>query len=500
MPKVQQKFLLIIGIYFFLHIVLRITISPTLDYDEAEQALLSQWLLAGYTEQPPLYTWVQHLLFSLFGPGVFGISLLKNSLLFCTYLFVLQAGRQLLKTPILPVLASASLLLIPQIGWESQRDMTHTTLATCSAAATLWLLLRLLRKRQISDYVFLGIGLGVGFLSKANYLGYLVLLFPVFLSYPDGRRILFSPRILISCGVALLLASPFFWWLVENRDIALSASHKLHRPGDNPLIQGFHSFFQNGLLFLLPYLVITLLVFKKDFYGNFFGAAKNFPVDFFRRYLLLFFLLMCCGILLLDITYVKDRWLQPILFLFPLFCFAHMEDSPISQTRVKFFAGICCTVAVTIYIVFTLRVAGAPLTDSTCRLNYPIPDFAAEIKKAGFDSGLILSDNRFLAGNLRLHFPASQAIIPGYRFEEQIQPGAQTMLVVWRADHTVVIPEKIVSYLERVWNLSPDPSMVTILSNSQLYLPESPVKLGTMRLSLSTANIPKPHESAADLR
>lgn len=117
------KFLLLLGCYFSLHIVLRVIISDSLDYDEAEQALLGQWLLAGYTEQPPLYTWIQYGLFKLFGKGVFAISLLKNSLLYLTYIFVFFSSREVLRDGRAAILATASLLLIPQIAWESQRDI-----------------------------------------------------------------------------------------------------------------------------------------------------------------------------------------------------------------------------------------------------------------------------------------------------------------------------------------------------------------------------------------
>ncbi len=147
--QLEIKFLILLGCYFSLHILLRVLISDSLDYDEAEQALLGQWLLAGYTEQPPLYTWIQHALFALFGKNVFAVSLLKNSLLFLTYVFVFLTSREILKDTRTAILATCSLLLIPQIGWESQRDMTHTTLVVCAAAASLWQALRLVKKQNL---------------------------------------------------------------------------------------------------------------------------------------------------------------------------------------------------------------------------------------------------------------------------------------------------------------------------------------------------------------
>src|ERR1700749_157064 len=74
-------------IYFTLQIILRVCISSSLDLDESEQLVLTQKLSWGYGSQPPLYTWIQFGFFRMFGISVFGLSFLKNILLFCTYLF-----------------------------------------------------------------------------------------------------------------------------------------------------------------------------------------------------------------------------------------------------------------------------------------------------------------------------------------------------------------------------------------------------------------------------
>ena len=471
------KFLLICATYFGLHILLRTLISPTLDYDEAEQALLSQWLLPGYTEQPPLYSWIQYLLFHLFGEGVLAISLLKNSLLFLTYLFVLLAGRLLFASRFLPILASAALLLIPQIGWESQRDMTHTTLVTCSAAATLWLLLRLLKNNSPLDYLYLGIGIGVGFMSKANYFAFLALLLPVFLSFQKGRKTLGSPRILITLLVAVSMAGPFFLWLLQHQDIALSASHKLHRPTENPLLHGLLSFFKNGLLFLTPFLIISFVSFRKTILAR--KIENNFAISFFSRYLFFFILLMCIAIFFFNITYVKDRWLQPILFVVPLFCFARLDGVVLDNNHLKTFFGFILLAAVTVYTVFTLRVVATDITGSFCRLNYPMQAIAAKIHKSGFKNGVIVSDNRFLAGNLRLQFPGSAALIPGYQFETHVTLHG-TGLAVWKADQSAEMPEELTNYLLDNWAIKPNEFPVQVIEQKLLYSTKTSVKLATM--------------------
>src|SRR5262245_45301744 len=75
-------FLLLLGGYFVLQIVLRLIISNTADLDESEQLLATQQLQWGYGPQPPLYTWLLFPLVKLLGPGILPLALLKNALLF----------------------------------------------------------------------------------------------------------------------------------------------------------------------------------------------------------------------------------------------------------------------------------------------------------------------------------------------------------------------------------------------------------------------------------
>ena len=45
---------LLLAIYFIAHVLVRTFVSGTLDYDESEQAFLSQFFQLGYNSQPPL--------------------------------------------------------------------------------------------------------------------------------------------------------------------------------------------------------------------------------------------------------------------------------------------------------------------------------------------------------------------------------------------------------------------------------------------------------------
>ncbi len=338
--QLTAKFLILVGCYFSLHIILRVLISDSLDYDEAEQALLGQWLLAGYTEQPPLYTWMQYFLFKLFGKNIFAISLLKNSLLFLTYVFVFLSSQKILKDSRAAILATCSLLLIPQIAWESQRDMTHTTLVVFAASATLWQAIRLLKSQTLSNYCLLGLLLGIGILAKANFALFLVILLLSLVTLPEGRKAIISPKTGISILIIAAISGTYFLWMYANQDIVFSVTHKFERAVENYRLKGTISLFTNSFLFLTPLWLICLLCFPT-------GYGRNQPPDtglyhqFIKRYLLLLFLVILTVVLLFKVSYVKDRWLQPLLFVAPIFSFHDWIQTRSPLNALNSFLELC---------------------------------------------------------------------------------------------------------------------------------------------------------------
>jgi 4-amino-4-deoxy-L-arabinose transferase-like glycosyltransferase len=478
------KFLLLLSAYFSLHILLRVLVSDSLDYDEAEQALLSQWLLPGYTEQPPLYTWVQYFLFELFGKNVFAVSLLKNGLLFLTYLFVYLSGERLLKDTRAAILATSSLLLIPQIAWESQRDMTHTTLVVFAAAVVLWLVLRLIEKQTFPGYCLLGIACGIGVLAKANFALFLIILFITLLTFPEGRKILFSRMIFVSLAITSAIGAYYFIWMFNNQDIVFSATHKFKQTVEIYPVKGVWSFFTATFLFLTPLWVFYLLLFPVECWKNTKRMAV-FSSRFMFRYGVIFVLTLLLAVIVFKISYVKDRWLQPLLFAAPLLFFTGFDATEITEKQYKRFLLVAVIAAIGIYIAFTLRVVSAPLTKNYSRLSYPFTTLAGEIRKAGFSGGLIISNNRFLAGNMHFQFPNSQAIIPGYNFDQL--PFPQTFsqaAVVWKTDASPNIPLKLVWFLKDKYNINSRDYPVNYYEQPYKYNTNDTVKLAVLQFPL----------------
>ena len=486
--SLSLTFLFLLLTYFCFHILLRVLVSDSLDYDEAEQALLGQWLLAGYTEQPPLYTWMQYYLFQVFGKNVFAVSLLKNALLFFTYFFVYLSAQKLLKNTRAAILSASSLLLIPQIVWESQRDMTHTTLVVFAAASVLWLALRLVENRTLFNYCLFGLFCGIGILAKVNFVLFFIVLFLTLLTFPEGRKVFFSRMILVSLVILAAMSASYLVWMFNNQDIVFSATHKFKQAVEIYSIKGIKSFFTNTFLFLTPLWLFYLFIFPGGYIRKT-NRPADFSSQFMFRYALIFIFIFIVLVLVFKISYVKDRWLQPLLFAAPLIFFSGLDVTTISKKQFKRFAMLSVIAAISIYIAFTVRVVGVSLTHHYCRLNYPFTALAEEIHKSGFSKGLIISDNRFLAGNMQFQFPDSIALIPNYNFEHLAHSsshssGHSKAIAVWKADASSKMPAQLKIFLKNRYDIDSIDYRVSLYEQPYKYNSSDSVKLAVLMFSL----------------
>ena len=197
------------------------------------------------------------------------------------------------------------------------------------------------------------------------------------------------------------------------------------------------------------------------------------------------FLILLTVILVFKVTYVKDRWLQPLLFAAPIYFFSRLEPSRISPKRFKLFLGVISVAAIGVYLAFTIRVAGAYYTHRFCRMNYPFTAMAQDLRQTGFSDGLIISDHRLLAGNMRFQFPGSTALIPGYKFESQTNTqGFSTAAVLWQADRSPEMPVELASFLTTTYDINPSDYPVSYFQHQYKYGRTETVQLAVMQFSL----------------
>jgi lipopolysaccharide core galacturonosyltransferase RgtB len=447
---------IILAVYGLLHIVIRLVISAGAELDEAEQLLLSQAFAIGYTDQPPLYTWLLIGFEAIFGVDILSLAILKNLLLFITHFCLFLAARIVLKDAYQAFLAALCLWLIPQIAWESHRDLTHSVLATSVASGSFYIMVTLLHTGQTRHYLMLGLLLGLGALSKHSFLLFAAALFVAVLSQREVRHRLLDRRMFLAGALAALIVLPHFLWLLEHFHPETSSTTRklgLHSGLQSVMAigKGLGELIWASVRFLTPLWLICLLAFPQLVTRRFAGAnSRHQDRRTLERFFLTVFIILAASVILLGVTHFKDRWMQPFLFLAPLYVFVRLQQiGGVSPSRLQMFTCVLAFFGL-IFLVAPLGQAWvAPWFGMYSRLHAPFEEVARQLRQAGFRQGTIIAETTFIGGNLRLVFPTSRVVTPEVLSGMRVNPQHNGQcLMVWDGDDRQPFPPPLRSFLE----------------------------------------------------
>lgn len=307
-------FLGALTLYFLAQIVLRLILGGALETDEAEMMVMTPGLRWGYGPQLPLYNWLQVILFDLLGRNLFALALLKNLLLWATYLFVF-IGLRLFLPAGLAVAGALSLYLIPDVAWEAQRATTHSNMLLFTSGATLAAFLWMLRSGRWTAYAVLGLTIGLGGLAKYNYWLVPIGLTVAALTIPIWRARIVHPAMVLSLALAALVVGGPYAWMARNPDLAFSSTGKLAM-GNAP---GFIEQAASGLGQLaagaLILSALALLVGGIAWLVGRGRVAENQPpvATLFLRAALVVLVLMAIGVVAAGVGNITPRWLLPLV-------------------------------------------------------------------------------------------------------------------------------------------------------------------------------------------
>lgn len=412
-----------ISLYLLLNALSQGLMSGTADQDQAEQVLLAQRWELGYGAQPPLYTYLVQLLFLFTGPALWPLLGLKAGLLSLLVAAVLLIGRQLQFRADQHLVSLAGMALIPQFIWESQRDLTHSVLATTMAALTLLQLLRLRQRPAPSRFISLGCLLALGLLSKYSFAVFAVSLLLAALSLPAFRRALLRPELALAAAMALLLLAPHLGWVLQHGELALAGLAKTQRTS-GPAWSGILSALKAGIAFLTPFWLVALALLWPERQQLLRADPERAPDQaLLQRLPLALLVVLLTFVLSTGATRIKDRWYQSLLFYAPL-SVASLAP-PLAGRRLRWLVGTGLAAAGTAALLLPGRTALAGLTGKSSRPNYPLPQLVAGLVSHHGTPDLIVASNGLLAGNARLALPDVPVLTN--RFPARISPAGPSM-------------------------------------------------------------------------
>ncbi len=406
--------------YFALQAILRLLAVSSLGLDDAEMLVITQAVQPGYGSQPPLYNWLQVAFLAVFGFGAAAIVILHFVLLWMVYVLVFLSARIVLDDEIKAAAVSLGLFAIPQIGWEALHSHTHTLLSLTLAAATLLAMLRVLQRGSWLDYVLLGICFALGALAKYSYVPFAVALLAAGLTIPALRARMLSWRMAAAIGLALVLLAPHLQWVWTHMDETLSRTAKFKIDDDAGLL-GLARSFVAMLAGVAGYVALAVAVFATAAFlplgrGTAPATARHgLPHGraFVLRALLIALGIVLVAVLATGATEVKERWLQPILFMLPLALMILVEPR-LNPLRERLLITISAGIGIVLMVALAVTYLLPDLHGGPFRATAPFGPLAEDIRKLGFEEGYVLAEDHYIGGNLKLHLPGVTVAEPEY--------------------------------------------------------------------------------------
>ncbi|MDP5062138.1 MAG: glycosyltransferase family 39 protein [Maribacter sp.] len=390
----------ILALLSFLVITLITFFKSALELEDAEQAYYSQWLRWGYDDQPPLYTWLQYGLNSIFGVGKIAFSMLRGLLFAGTLLMLHRFTKIRIKDANISKLAVLALVFIPVYIDFTFRRLSHTSLLCLCVVSSYYVIHLLVQRKSILNFLLLGFVVGVGIMAKYNYAFFLVTFVVVALWDEKLRAIILNPKILLSVLVSVLLIGRHVYWLLGPDEFqSFLASSIEEKIGTEEAESGFS---------LLP-----ILIYGKALFALLFPILLVVSIGYFSKFIsfnkqklhwlakMFFVQLLVLGLffLIFQSQKVETRWLLP---LFIPFIVLLIETISFKNSSKLVSVGFWIFIAV--LGVQTIRTPIEKLLNIPSSVHFGFEPIANKLSK-NYDEYQWVLPNVTYAGNVRLLHP-----------------------------------------------------------------------------------------------
>ena len=196
--------------------LLRLAVAPTfgLGVDEAHYFLYAHFLDWSYVDHPPLVGWIHWPLYALFGTNEFLVRLpailLFALVSFFVYRYTLSFSKSKAVAFLAVVAVNSSFIL---------NAMSIMLLPDCFLLLLIFPLmttiLKITEEGQTRYFIYLGLLLGLAGLAKYTAILFVPPLL-IFLFLKKRYDLLFSPKMFLAAGIALLMVSPVLYWNMQN--------------------------------------------------------------------------------------------------------------------------------------------------------------------------------------------------------------------------------------------------------------------------------------------
>ncbi len=407
LSKEQRNYSLIL-FYVLLYYFFRLTCSPYLDWDEAEQFVLAQSFDFGDAHQAPLYSWITKSLSLVFGYGTTVIVSVRYICLLGFLYYLYKAIRIFHDEDDSLLCLNSILALVLTYGYVINFKLTHSVLVFACASFCFYSYLKLLCVNEsIRNYILFALSIAFGMLAKFNFVFLVLSLIAGSMFTSRARALLFNLKSLLSVFIVSALISPYYLWLLNQGNEAkayLSSRSAIGNSDYNYIFNLFKLFFSAlspVLIYILVFtLILTILFFTKKL--QFKSDFKNLRVEKELIYISLASYIIPVSIFLFNkAAKLAGGWLAVTHFIFVIvmftLCIAFLDRS--LKKRLLY---IFLTINIAFFIIKASWILVPDIHPRVHRLNIPYQIFNQKIAKIIDSNPYIfkICDDQIVSANL----------------------------------------------------------------------------------------------------
>lgn len=267
MPRVNifNLFFVTLALLTVYRIIVILQPHLSLFYDEAYYYHWSLTPDLGYYSKPPMVAWFIYLSTAIAGHTVLGVKL-SAPLLYSASAYLIYKIGQYCANQKAGVYAGLIFITAPVVGFNSEFITTDAPLIFFWCLSLL-LFLHALQRDTLLSWLYLGLSVGLGMLSKYT-MAILPLSLLAYLAFSSTHRpLLKSYKPWLAAVVAGLLFSLNLWWNSQNSWISFAHTSEISQQGESTTnIKGLFEFLMGQIFVLGPvwfYLGVTLFKHRK---------------------------------------------------------------------------------------------------------------------------------------------------------------------------------------------------------------------------------------------
>tara|TARA_B100001248_G_scaffold49736_1_gene32001 strand:+ start:2713 stop:4083 length:1371 start_codon:yes stop_codon:yes gene_type:complete len=396
--NIKKIYLLFISSHMIIWVLVPALSNVNLPLDTIEALAWGSNLDWGFNKHPPLSAFAAEVFYQIFGNKDWAYYFLSQIFVITAFTIILILAYEIFQDT---KLAFISVILLESIFFY---NYTSPEFNVNIAQLPFWALStyftwRCLKYDKLSDYVFLGLFIGLGILSKYLFL-FLALSIKLLFIYIIYKKRKFSFKIFIPGLISLVVLFPHFLWLIENDFVTIAYGFQraegLGNSFDHIRSPTIFIFKQIGIL--IPFFILFSFLINK------FKYKKN-NLDERKIFLIFLFLVPIVLVIFTSLILgakIRTMWMTPFYLLIGIFFIEFLRKNLKFDNLKKFYF-----IFIVYFIISPLGYLIVSLSNEYKRTDYPGSEIARLVQNKWDDNfrneiKIVVGDEWF-AGNLSYH-------------------------------------------------------------------------------------------------